>query len=181
MVICLQRGADLHTAQLMPLPLTVSCKIQIGFTFLVPAHPGSHGQRAIKRVCVFSFCLIHTLISLDSAGILGECVPERAVPWHAQNSECRRGSYERLVLNSDGTHRCRAAPLHGCTGSTAQQQHDTHYSVITDIRSACSMLPLNTSMLLNTVFTFYSQLYNQLYSWLYLQSRLYNQLGELYK
>jgi len=41
-------------AQLMPLPLTVSCfiKIQIGFTFLVPAHPGSPGQRAVKRVCV---------------------------------------------------------------------------------------------------------------------------------
>ena len=40
-VICLERGADLHMAQLMPLPLTVSCfsKIQIGFTFLVPAHP----------------------------------------------------------------------------------------------------------------------------------------------
>jgi len=39
MVICLERGADLHMAQLMPLPLTVSCfsKIQIGFTFLVPA------------------------------------------------------------------------------------------------------------------------------------------------
>ena len=43
MVICLERGADLHMAQLMPLPLTVSCfsKIEIGFTFLVPAHPGS--------------------------------------------------------------------------------------------------------------------------------------------
>ena len=25
MVICLERGADLHTAQLMPLPLTLSC------------------------------------------------------------------------------------------------------------------------------------------------------------
>ena len=54
MVICLERGADLHMAQLMPLPLTVSCfsKIQIGFTFLVPAHPGSPGQRAVKWVCV---------------------------------------------------------------------------------------------------------------------------------
>ena len=54
MVICLERGADLHMAQLMPLPLTVSCfsKIQIGFTFLVPAHLGSPGQRAVKRVCV---------------------------------------------------------------------------------------------------------------------------------
>ena len=54
MVICLERGADLHMAQLMPLPHTVSCfrKIQIGFAFLVPAHPGSPGQRAVKRVCV---------------------------------------------------------------------------------------------------------------------------------
>jgi len=52
-VVCLQRGADLHIAQLMPLPLTVSCcsKIQIGFTFLVPAHPGSPRKKAIKRVC----------------------------------------------------------------------------------------------------------------------------------
>ena len=55
MVICLEQGADLHMAQLMPLPLTVSCftKIQIGFAFLVPAHPGSPGQRAVKRVCVY--------------------------------------------------------------------------------------------------------------------------------
>jgi len=53
-VICLERGADLHTAQLMPLPLIVSCfsEIQTGFTFLVPAHPGSPGQRAVKRVCM---------------------------------------------------------------------------------------------------------------------------------
>ena len=57
MVICLERGADLHTAQVMPLPLTVSCfsKIQIGFTFLVLAHPGSPGQRAVKWVCVCVF------------------------------------------------------------------------------------------------------------------------------
>ena len=52
MVICLGRGADLHMAQLMPLPLTVPCfsKIQVGFTFLVPADPGSPGQRATKWV-----------------------------------------------------------------------------------------------------------------------------------
>ena len=56
MVICLERGADLHMAQLMPLPLTVCCfsKIQIGFTFLVPAHAGSPRQRAVKWVCVWS-------------------------------------------------------------------------------------------------------------------------------
>ena len=53
-VVCLEQGADLHMAQLMPLPLTVSCfsKIQIGFSFLVPAHPGSPGKRAAKWVCV---------------------------------------------------------------------------------------------------------------------------------
>jgi len=57
MVICLERDAYLHMAQLMPLPLTVSCfsKIEIGFTFLVLAHLGSPGQRAIKRVFVRSF------------------------------------------------------------------------------------------------------------------------------
>jgi len=61
-VICLERGGDLHTAQLMPLPLTVSCfsKIQIGFTFLVPAHPGSPGQRSVKRVCVWQLHLKST-------------------------------------------------------------------------------------------------------------------------
>jgi len=52
-VVCLEQGADLHIAQLMPLPLTGSCfsKIQIGFTFLVPAHLGSPGKRAVKRAC----------------------------------------------------------------------------------------------------------------------------------
>jgi len=45
-----ERGADLHMAQLMPLPLTVSCssKIQIGFTYLVPAYPGYPGKEAVK-------------------------------------------------------------------------------------------------------------------------------------
>ena len=59
-VICLERGADLHMAQRIPLPLTVSCfsKIQISFTFLVPAHPGSPGQRAVKRVCVCPLIII---------------------------------------------------------------------------------------------------------------------------
>jgi len=54
-VVCLEQGADLHMAQLMPPPLTVSCfsKIQIGFTFLVPAHLGSPGKMA-RCVCVLS-------------------------------------------------------------------------------------------------------------------------------
>jgi len=75
MVICLERGADLHMAQLMPLPLIVSCfsKIQIGFAFLLLAHPGSPRKRAIKRVCacvracvcwpIWSICLSCSALS----------------------------------------------------------------------------------------------------------------------
>jgi len=74
MVICLERGAELHMAQLMPLPLTVSCssKIQIGFTFLVLAHPGSPGKRAVK--CVYVCACYITLMKMiylqcfDAAG-----------------------------------------------------------------------------------------------------------------
>ena len=72
MVICLERSADLYMVQLMPLPLTVSCfsEIQTDFTFLVLAHPGSLGQRAVKRVCV---CVIDRLIdrSIDWLVITG--------------------------------------------------------------------------------------------------------------
>ena len=54
MVICLELGTDLHVAQQMPLPLTVSCfsKIQTAFTFLVLAHPGSPGKREVRHVCM---------------------------------------------------------------------------------------------------------------------------------
>jgi len=47
-------------AQLMPLPLTVSCfsKIQIGFTFLVPAHLGSPGKGPLNRCVVITDLLI---------------------------------------------------------------------------------------------------------------------------
>ena len=66
MVICLERGADLHMAQPIPVPLTVSCfsKIQIGFTFLVPAHLGSPGKRAVKRVCVCVCVCVCPFVSL---------------------------------------------------------------------------------------------------------------------
>ena len=66
MVICLERGADLHMAQLMPLPLTVSCfsKIQIGFTFLVPAHLGSPGKGPLN-VCSTVFYFPVSSLSLN--------------------------------------------------------------------------------------------------------------------
>jgi len=65
MVICLERDADLHMAQLMPLQLIASCfsKIQIGFSFLVPAHPGSPGKRAVKRVCVCALIAVILFLS----------------------------------------------------------------------------------------------------------------------
>jgi len=63
-VICLERGADLHMDQLMPLPLTVSCfnKIQIGFTFLVLAHLGSPGKGPLNGcVCVKAYDVVATV------------------------------------------------------------------------------------------------------------------------
>ena len=74
MVVCLEQGADLHMAQLMPLPLTVSCvsKIQIGFTFLVPAHLGSPGKGAVKRVCV-CVCVQCSVLNLFIEKLLPNC------------------------------------------------------------------------------------------------------------
>jgi len=76
MVICLERVADLHMSQLMPLPLTVSCfsKIQIGFTFLVPAYPGSPGKRAVKWVC-------HRQSKLKSTPVTVGYVKRNKVSW----------------------------------------------------------------------------------------------------
>ena len=64
-----ERDTDLQMAQLMPLPLSASCfsKIQIGFTFLVLAHPGSTGKRALKRVCVCVCVLTYWLNDSDAA------------------------------------------------------------------------------------------------------------------
>jgi len=74
----------LHMAQLMRLPLTVSCfsEIQIGFTFLVPAHLGSSGKRAVKRmracvcvcVCVYVCSREKALSSASRRSGVGERV-----------------------------------------------------------------------------------------------------------
>ena len=87
-LVWLSVWSEMHMAQRIPLPLTVSCfsKIQIGFTFLVPAYPGSPGQRAIKRVCV---CY------------LGGCVhpPATGLPTHTRWSCAVREArvHERLT------------------------------------------------------------------------------------
>ena len=82
MVICLERGADLHIAQLMPLLLTVSCfsKIQIGFTFLVLAHPGSPGKRAVKRVCV-CVCVSVVITVVYESMSMKNCTPVVTFSW----------------------------------------------------------------------------------------------------
>jgi len=82
MVICLERDADLHMAQLMPLPLTVFCfsKTQIGFTFLVPAHRGSPGKRAVKRVCV---CVCVMIRNPDTLKIYPPLLNTDALIWLA--------------------------------------------------------------------------------------------------
>ena len=69
MVICLERGADLHMAQLMPLPLTLSCssKIQIAFTFLVLAYPGCPGKEAVKWLLLLLFFFRITILWILAA------------------------------------------------------------------------------------------------------------------
>jgi len=75
MVICLERVADLHMSQLMPLPLTVYCfsKIQIVFAFLVPVYPGSPGKRAVKWVCSCNILVLKVIfkaVSFEASTIL---------------------------------------------------------------------------------------------------------------
>ena len=94
MVVCLERGADLHMAQLMPLPLTVSCftKSQIGFTFLVPAHLGSPGKRAVKRVCV---CVCVCVCCITHCRELRKCrfrFPCTCTPRHVNGRQTQRYS-----------------------------------------------------------------------------------------
>jgi len=73
-VVCLERDADLRMAQPMPLPLTVFCfsKIQIGFTFLVLAHPGSPIKRAVKRACVCVCLWCSQLVGMITRDFLRE-------------------------------------------------------------------------------------------------------------
>ena len=100
MVICLERGANLHTAQLMPLPLTVSCfsEIQIGFTFLVPAHLGSHGQRAVTWVCVCVCCRKHNS-TYDLRTVI-QCIPLELTDFSEINGDSNSWSL-RTTANTD--------------------------------------------------------------------------------
>jgi len=101
-------GADLHMAQLMPLRLTVSCfsKIRIGFTFLVPAHLGIPGKRAVKRVCV---CVFGEAVLRSSPAC---CACPCSVSLLNERPRChRRRQYDRRRLHADTV--CRIYPLIG--------------------------------------------------------------------
>ena len=76
MVICLERGADLHMAQLMPVPLTVSCssKIQIGFTYLAPAYPDCPGKEAVKWLLLLLLYTGQNAKGARSTHISGRCI-----------------------------------------------------------------------------------------------------------
>ena len=90
MVICLEQGADLHMAQLMPMPLTVSCfsKTQIGFTFLVPAHLGSFGKRAVKRVCVYMCIMFFFVWAASYDGLMPPLVAGHRNSWYVLSMLC---------------------------------------------------------------------------------------------
>jgi len=146
-VICVDRGADLHTTQLMPLPLTVSCfsKIQIGFTFLVPAHPGSPVQRAVKRVCVCVCCNIKDFnkqtfvlsvfltVQKDSSGsvVLLFCIAtcSRCFPCIC-TTRCLHGS------RSSG-YRFPSIAVCGCIFLPATQGTSVYYLRFSDVEHCC--------------------------------------------
>ena len=140
MVICLKRDADLHMAQLMPLPLIVSSfsKIQIGFTFLVPAHLGIHGKMAVKWVCLCNTLVVYVSVvrpsyppkvyayfattataTTASIHLLAAAIPWREITgiiivddrWHACNSGCGRCWWSRC-------HRRRCGPFRCCRRSS---------------------------------------------------------------
>jgi len=135
MVICLERGADLFTAQLMPLPLTVSCfsKIQIGFTFLVLAHLDSPGKGPLNGCvyvkCWMSFlchpiwCLVHTLLLLS--------------PFNGLISKTTWVNWYQKGKTSLDINKARDYGVLGCSGirSTICKQITTttpHHSIFTD-------------------------------------------------
>jgi len=74
-VTCLGRGADLHMAQLMPLPVTVFCssKSRLVFTFLVQAYPGCPRRSpggCNMVVVVVDFCFNSQMLKCDFVHLL---------------------------------------------------------------------------------------------------------------
>jgi len=106
-VICLERGPYLHIAQLMLLPLTVCCfsKIQIGFSFLVPAHLGTPGKRAIKRFCVCgpNYKCIFTCVDMIGSS-KGEVSREECIQKIAASINYVHSQTANVITGSSLTH-----------------------------------------------------------------------------
>ena len=128
----------MHMAQLMPLPLIVSCfsKIQIGFTFLVPAHLGSPGQRAVKRVCECVSVLTQTAVfqALQRRECQTSLSPDEA------RLAATTGEYE-----TSGDRKSPARLSHGRTQRTAlrtQFLRKTHQILVTRLQQTNPPTPI---------------------------------------
>jgi len=105
MVICLELGADLHMARLMPLTLTVSCfsKIQIGFTFLVLAYPGSPGKGPLNGcvcVCKWVFTLNESAVAVKYSLFNGCCIMNLGSNF-AENFKCLGNLFLQQVTHDE--------------------------------------------------------------------------------
>ena len=136
MVVCLERGADLHMAQLMPLPLTVSCfsKIQIGFIFLVPAHPGNPGQGAVKRVCVIAKPLNRLSCTLFASRTRKVTVSVK-VTGHVVHKPTHGQSTRRQVMPVN----CPSATL-PCLCYCSKEDADTSWKSYHNVFAVCGRL-----------------------------------------
>ena len=81
---------------------TVSCfsKIQIGFTFLVLAHPGSPGQRTVKRVCVCACVHMCCLSAVSSRNLTWRDVQNIVV----ETSRIPNAEEDGWTVNGGGYH-----------------------------------------------------------------------------
>ena len=124
----------MHVAQLMPLPLTVSCfsRIHIGFTFLVPAHPGSPDKGPLNgRLCVgcngrcsvpqYMYAVVPENSSLAWSMVLG--YPSSTNPWFWQGLEWSRSRSSRVSSWSSMRPPCSRASTIASNSSCHPRTH----------------------------------------------------------
>ena len=130
----------------MPLPLTVSCfsKIHIGFTFLVPAHPGGPGSRAVKRVFVRPFVTCSTSSGADEWLTLRYLTWRRRAGWTtARQSAVLSGIGDWVWRRS----RCEVAVLRWTARTTSSwscSRWDQHDATTNDRRPSTNTLQKST-------------------------------------
>ena len=124
----MEQSADLHTAQLMPLSLSCFSKIQIGFTFLVPAHPGSPEQRAVKRtrVCTTRQCTLWPCV-LSQVGVLLKQLKHRIAQTTPHDSPQTSFLMPKILakfhrVNPNGGTKCRCKKGKGSPCSIAKRR-----------------------------------------------------------